>query len=574
MTLLSIIRLRLEAVGRHAANLYASSASRVSVKSRRALRKARLRIFRLSRFVPHRLLRWLGRRRPREDRRGRLSLFSTAVAPSQPDLLQHTAIARSLAQSIRDTPDSESLGIALYGPWGQGKSMIGTLLQRALRSEITRGEFVFTKIDAWKYTHKDDRQPLRRHFLISAYQQARLTRQARYLRTLFQTEFTGSVSRFHSPLRMQTFVTPLVAYLLLGLGLATVAYVVVDHNVFRGHPKWAAAAIALVAPTAAYLPTALNTYLRVTGRVDPFRSIEDFDEALGDLLKRARDRQQRPVRRFIFFIDDLDRCSDDLVLEAIETLQAFFGRPKCAYVVAADREQLRRAVRAQRARIEPHVAQGAPVPPDETFLEKIFHSSIDVPPPLTETIATYGSTLAEECFLATIIGAAEVAGVLDALIHSGVRSPRQARVILNEYLLAHEGAVRREAHGGTHLAHKPLTTSARLLAIVTVLRVHFPWFYEMLFDRPDLLARMYEHVEARELNTAESPEAQAAADLVREAAGAATSGGRSEVAEREEEKAREAPGGAKRLYDGLLTYLTRTGDTVPATRPTSRSSCT
>jgi hypothetical protein len=524
------------------------------------------------------LMRLLGRRAPKPESRGRLALFPATGSAGQRDLLQHHAVAASMAQTIRDTPNMDSIGIALYGPWGQGKTMIGALLHEALTPECESGEFVFVNVDAWKYAHKDDRQPLRRHFLVSAYEEARLTRQARYLRTLFRTEFTGSISRFYSPLRGRPLVVPLIYCLVGGAILAASAYAVLGLHVFRNHPLWAAGFIAFLAPLATYALGVLNAHMRVTGRVDPFRSIEDFDDALEELLKRARDHEQRPVMRFVFFIDDLDRCGDDLVLEALETLQAFFGRPKCAYIVAADREQLRRAVRAQRARMASHVLQGAPVLPDETFLEKIFQASIDVPPPLPETIDSYGEALAEECGLARIVGGDEVAGVLDALIHSGVRSPRQARVILNEFLLAHEQASRREADDATNLAHKPLTSSPRLLASFTVLRVHFPWFYELLFERPELLLRMHDLIRVDGSDSVPDKEVVDAAKTVEDAVADKTAMAIADRISRSDEDSEEegasnveraglAKDDAQRLYGGLRDYLARTADAVPSDEP-------
>ena len=533
----------------------------------------------LASLVLHRLLRRLGRRARRRQQRGRLGLLSADVSRGQRDLLQHQPIAESLAEAIRGTPDEDTLGVALYGGWGQGKSMIGRLLKEALAPELEQGAFVFVKVDAWKYAHKDDRQPLRRHFLISAYKEAGLRRQARFLQTLFETEFTGSISRFYSPLRLRSMLVP------VGVVLAVAIALIVGSGVFHDHPRWAVAVTALIAPMAVYGLSVLNAHLRVSGRVDPFRSIEDFDEALDGLLRIARDRQQFPVRRFIFFIDDLDRCGDELVLEAIETLQAFFGRPYCAYIVAADREQLRRAVRVKGMGIEPHVAQGAPVPADDTFLEKIFQTSIDVPPPLPETLTGYGEALADECGLGAIVGAGQVASVLDALIHTGVRSPRQARVLLNEFLLAHEQAVRRQADDGTHLAHKPLTSSPRRLATFTVLRVHFSWFYELLFDHPALLPRLYDFLDALELNTTPDVDAQDAAVRVHDAAaraageesaehavGERTPNGTSALPSSRAEEAGKATaldirGRTTRLYDGLLDYLLRTTDAQPSDEP-------
>src|SRR5207248_11200890 len=70
----------------------------------------------------------------------------------------------------------------------------------------------------------------------------------------------------------------------------------------------------------------LTTGLTVTTEEDPFRSVEEFDAQFTQLL----DADASKVDRFIFLIDDLDRCEDAIVIEAIETLQAFFGRQRCA----------------------------------------------------------------------------------------------------------------------------------------------------------------------------------------------------------------------------------------------------
>ena len=209
--------------------------------------------------------------------------------------------------------------------------------------------------------------------------------------------------------------------------------------------------------------------LYVTTREDPTWSIEVFEEHLQWLLDETHEK----VDRFVFLIDDLDRCRDEIVVEAIATLQAFFGKGRCVYVVAADEKQLKRAVRSvAQSPVDPRI-DGSLVPADETFLEKIFQVSADVPRPSVPTIRRYATRVAESTRLREL-GQTERGSILSYLVHARVASPRQARVIINEFLLLWALAEEREAEGGANLSEGELWGQKLLLAKLVVLRSHFP----------------------------------------------------------------------------------------------------
>lgn len=165
------------------------------------------------------MARILARRKRGPDSRGPFRLLTGAAvgAPAE-DQLQHEAIA----SAIRDTPASEPLGIALYGAWGQGKTTIGELLRVELAPETRSQRYVFVRIDAWKYAHEGERQPLRRHFLIAAYQAAGLTARALELKRLFGAEFSGTFGRNRSPLRKSFRLTAWELAVLLLVAAAVV----------------------------------------------------------------------------------------------------------------------------------------------------------------------------------------------------------------------------------------------------------------------------------------------------------------------------------------------------------------
>lgn len=310
--------------------------------------------------------------------------------------------------------------------------------------------------------------------------------------------------------------------------------------------------------------------LRVTATVNPFGSVEEFEDQLERLITQdARARDQRPVDRIIFFIDDLDRCRDELVVEAIETLQAFFGRERCVYIVAADRDQLRRAVR--RISVGPASAAGrqAAIPADESFLEKIFQVAVEVPPPLGATLTDYAQTLARA---AGRIEDPEIDTIVDYLLHAEVDSPRQVRVILNEFTMALDIAHERETAPDAHLAHSPLTANKALLAKFVVLRVHYPWFYALLPGDPELLIRAQARAEAMTMRTQVAESDEAAWNRVRKAA-AISAGQQIEFEDIDDageteppshQQGNEAAEVAKRRVDSLEGFLFQTLDT-PAT---------
>ena len=78
-------------------------------------------------------------------------------------------------------------------------------------------------------------------------------------------------------------------------------------------------------------------------------------------------------------VDDLDRCREDYVVTLLEGIQTRFRNCNVAYVVAADRDWLRRSFERVYESFEGAI--GSPGRPlGLLFLEKLFQLSVDVPP--------------------------------------------------------------------------------------------------------------------------------------------------------------------------------------------------
>jgi KAP family P-loop domain len=412
------------------------------------------------------------------------------------DLLQHRAVADAITLAIRSAPLAEPLGIALYGSWGQGKTTIGMLIRQAFADDIERKKVAFIRINAWKYAYEGQRDPLRRHYLLQAYEGIGRRDIADTLRRQFKQVVTTEVAAPATTLRQRAVATwaalrtlrfdssPWVGVALLAI-LTLILFPRIRHELGVFFSSILAALLIAASVTGALATAFVRLFvggLTVRAEEDPFSSVEEFDRQFDSFLTK----EGQTFERFIFFIDDLDRCDDSLVIEALETLQAFFGQARCVFIVAADEKQLKRAVRLESQGPARAAIDGAAIPPDETFLEKIFQLAVYVPPLFSENLANYARVQVRETII-DALAADERDQLLSYLIHTEVSSPRQVKVILSDFLVTLAQVRRREEVDETHLSHKPLSRELLLVAKMVVLRSHFPWFFELLTRRPQVL---------------------------------------------------------------------------------------
>ncbi len=93
------------------------------------------------------------------------------------------------------------------------------------------------------------------------------------------------------------------------------------------------------------------------------------------LFKRLIKGAGRPV---CIYIDDLDRCHADFVVDLLEGIQSAFRHEKVTYVVAADKGWIRSSFETRYETFKTHVGDDAQ-PIGYLFLEKIFQMSTPIP---------------------------------------------------------------------------------------------------------------------------------------------------------------------------------------------------
>jgi hypothetical protein len=121
-----------------------------------------------------------------------------------------------------------------------------------------------------------------------------------------------------------------------------------------------------------------------------FETVSHFHEEFVSLMEAFDD----DVQAVVVFIDDMDRCSTETIIETFEAMRLFLHAPKTAYVVGADVD----VVEAALAGRYPVRSEG-----DEDlgrhYLEKMLQNVITVPPLFEPEAQTYINLLFAELYV-------------------------------------------------------------------------------------------------------------------------------------------------------------------------------
>jgi len=153
----------------------------------------------------------------------------------------------------------------------------------------------------------------------------------------------------------------------------------------------------------------------------------------------------------VIFIDDMDRCATDTIVDTFETIRLFLNAPKTAYVVGAHEAIIAAALESRYpARAEGDSKVG------RHYLEKMLQVSVSVPPLSEPEALTHISLLYAEHHL----GRGSVAFAKIAAAASSHRAANELDVASGQ--LERVGAA--GVHGGAVHRHDALPATDRLPA--------------------------------------------------------------------------------------------------------------
>lgn len=258
---------------------------------------------------------------------------------------------RTLVNIIEDCGTPYVIGV--YGPWGSGKTSLMRLTQVVL--DDNNHETIW--INPWKYDRAED---VRRALVRSVYGQLRTGLQ---IKTLLQKQH-----------RKETVKKALKAAVDIA-GRAAVAGEVSSEieRLFFLDPIFK----------------------------DTFE--EQFTSLLSNFLKKGK--------RLVIFIDDLDRCIPEVVIDIFEAIKLYLDVPRCVFVVGASPDIIEKGVfyryreyflKEEKAVVQSEKAEGAnaegrehPLMTGREYMEKIIQLPFPVPEPELEDIENFIADNAE-----------------------------------------------------------------------------------------------------------------------------------------------------------------------------------
>ncbi|MEM9033815.1 MAG: P-loop NTPase fold protein [Actinomycetota bacterium] len=432
---------------------------------------------------------------------------SSVVRDPQSDRFGHQHFAEEIGDLVTsvDTPAS----IALFAPWGSGKSSLGELLRAWLSDN---GNVPFVRYDAFKYAEV----PLRRHFLSQVAEQidpkwlenANLYDEETQAR--FQTPSWKTWGRVVAVLA-STFTVATAAITLLA-ALAAWAIMLLSE---ADYTDTLGGVLDGWLPQTTLITVVIGSVLAIAGRVltiDRTTSSPSSDEQFERLF---RDLVSGPVTKYgrvVVFIDELDRCAPNEVVETLDALRTFLDVEGCVYVVAADRNAIESAI-AESARQATPVDDRSPYySTGGSYLDKVFAGhQIDLPTPLPRRLNDYALRLVDTDPKGIWV-ALDRQRVVSVLVPSHVRSPRRVKVLLNAFAHLYRLALRRAENG---MLDTDLADRAPEIAKLTTLKREFPRFVDELANHPGLCAAYVHAWEAiRDSALPQRPEHAAVGDEV------------------------------------------------------------
>jgi predicted KAP-like P-loop ATPase len=268
------------------------------------------------------------------------------------DLLDFTHLVAAVRSIIADK-SLHPATVGIYGDWGSGKSS----LMRMMRSEIEKGEDKKTMaihFNGWLFESYDDAKSALMGTILDEIASKRdLGSKAKEL----FSKLVRKVDLMRLSVGIGKYVAAHALAGDLGVVLAGVTDIPAVAKVIAEHAKDVSA-------------EDIEKLIKQndTKQTDVRMAIRDFHQDFNELLKESG------IETLVVFIDDLDRCNPETVIDIFEAIRLFLFVPNSVFVIAADEDLMRYAVSTKFPGFQERPGIG------RDYLEKLIQYPVKVPP--------------------------------------------------------------------------------------------------------------------------------------------------------------------------------------------------
>jgi hypothetical protein len=424
------------------------------------------------------------------------------------DTFGHKHIAEAVVNSIQNTNPPFTIGI--FGGWGTGKSSLLEIINSILSEKVAT-----VTIDAWRYSSADN---LRRAFLIHVTNDLAPGLLDELRRKLFSSEqetlpaqpskVIPSSKNFWEKIwdgiivivRLGSKFIGLFILFFMVLFLVFSIILIIQNSGFNGFWQsfdWNSFQEKFLDLAFIPLLLAIVDDIRLYIIQRPVTIIHeriDADELFSDYFNQVVEKATSgpfAKKQLVIFIDNLDRLTDDKMVEALESLKTYLNNDKCVFIVACDDNVVRNVINKSNKIPDRENSQGDKRE-GEHYLDKFFQQTFRLPEYMRINLQDF----AEQNFQTTLLyddlkaRNVDIRYLISIILPSDASSPRKVKRLLNEFIALYEIVKRRENGKDGQLKPGLLTGNVEFLGKFSTLRAEYPNFYGALVDNTNLLAEM------------------------------------------------------------------------------------
>jgi predicted KAP-like P-loop ATPase len=282
------------------------------------------------------------------------------------DFLNFRTVADTAGEMIVRA-NGRPLSIGISGGWGVGKSSMVRLMQESLTRKFG-DRFIFVEFNAWLYQGYDDAKAALMEVIAK-----RLVEHSETTKKGFDKakDFLQRVDWFRAVGIAGSIAATVAGFPSLGLAKEALQAIrgLGDGEVTEADAEAAARAGENVQKAGSGL-------LRPKSSPTPPKAIQDFRDHFADVLKEMG-------VTLVVFVDDLDRCLPETAISTLEAMRLFLFLPNTAFVIAADENMIRFAVRAhfKSATLDEELVTN--------YFDKLIQVPLRVPPLGTQEVRAY-----------------------------------------------------------------------------------------------------------------------------------------------------------------------------------------
>lgn len=271
-----------------------------------------------------------------------------------------------LVNVLKDIINNKELlpaSIGVYGDWGSGKSSLMQMCKKQL--EIEDKKIKCLVFNGWLFESYDDaKTAILGTILDEISKNTTLTEKAKkLLKGLY-----NSVDKF----KLLTKAGKVGLDFVLTSGIGTLANITVESIMKKIPPEISEIDIDNIKES-------VNDELNNKELRDDIRK---FQKNFSELLDESK------ISKLVVFVDELDRCTPDTILNTLEAIKLFLFNGNVAFVIGADERHISYAVKSKFKDIE-----GIQIDIGKEYLEKLIQYPIRIPRLNEEEVETYITAL-------------------------------------------------------------------------------------------------------------------------------------------------------------------------------------